>query len=158
MHALCIKLFVLDGRIYIDGVHQLHTKETAASCRVGEQARRVARTNERGDARQCGGIAGMGLAHTQRRHLHQVLQRALLACRVTVKLIEIDEQTIREAMLTLALSREVKAVGVEHTQLARHQHTTKGTLVPSLLLTDEDRRHAIGIERLFPTLRLCHEG
>ena len=47
---------------------------------------------------------------------------------------------------------------IDHPQLGRHQHTAEGALVPSLLLADEDGRHAIGIEGLSLTLCLCHEG
>ena len=158
VHTLRIELFVLDGRVHIDHLRQLHAEEAAAARGVGEQVGRVAGADERGYARQRGGIAGVCLAHAQRGHLHQVLQRALLACRVAVILIEVDEQAVRQAALTLALGREVEVVRVEHPQLGRQQQSAEGALVPSLLLTDEDGCHAVRIQRIVLALRLRHEG
>ena len=156
--ALGIELAVVDGGIYINHLADVEAEEAAATALVGEQGVAVAGADERGYARQRGGIAGVCLAHAQRGHLHQVLQRALLACRVAVILIEVDEQAVRQAALTLALGREVEVVRVEHPQLGRQQQSAEGALVPSLLLADEDGRHAVRIERIVLALCLRHEG
>ena len=112
--ALGIELAVVDGGVHIDHLADVEAEETAAAALVGEQGAAVAGADERGDAGQRGALLGVGLAHTQRGHLHQVLQRALLGGRVAIILVEVDEEAIDQATLTLALGREVEVVGVEH--------------------------------------------
>ena len=158
MHALGIELRVIHRGVHIDHLADVETEEAAAAALVGEQGVAVAGADERGDAGQRGALLGVGLAHAQRGHLHEVLQRALLGGRVAVILVEVDEEAIDQAVLTLALGREVEVVGIEHPQLGRQEQATEGALVHALLLTHEDGRYAVGIEDIVPTLRLRHQG
>ena len=158
VHALGIELRVLHRGVHIDHLADVETEEAAAAALVGEQGMTVAGADERGDARQRSALLGVGLAHAQRGHLHQVLQCALLGGRVAVILVEVDEKAIDQAAFTLALGREVEVVGVEHPQLGRQEQATEGALVHALLLTHEDGGYAVGIEGIVPTLRLRHQG
>ena len=112
--ALGIELAVVDGSVHINHLADVEAEEAAATALVGEQGVAVAGADERSYAGQRGALLGVGLAHAQRGHLHEVLQRALLAGRVAVILVEIDEEAVDELALTLALGREVEVVGVEH--------------------------------------------
>ena len=158
VHTLGIELRMLHRGVHIDHLADVEAEEAAAAALISEQGMAVAGADERGDAGQCGALLGVGLAHAQRGHLHQVLQRALLGGRVAVILVEVDEKAIDQAAFTLALGREVEVVGVEHPQLGRQQQTTEGALVHTLLLAHKDGRYTIGIEGIVPTLRLAHQG
>ena len=158
VHALGIELRMVYRGVHINHLTDVEAEETAATALIGEQGVTVAGADERGDAWQCGALLGIGLAHAQRGHLHEILQRALLGGRVAVILVEIDEQAIDQSALALALGREVKVVGIEHPQLGRQQQTTEGALMHSLLLAHEDRCYTVGIEGIIPTLRLAHQG
>ena len=158
VHALGIELRMIHRGVHINHLADIKAEEAAASALVGEQGVTIAGADERGDAWQCGALLGIRLAHTERGHLHEVLQRALLGSRVAVILIEVDEQAIDQTALTLTLGREVKVIGIEHPQLRWQQHATEGALVHTLLLTHKDGGYTIGIEDIVPTLRLAHQG
>ena len=156
--ALGIELAVVDGGIYINHLADVEAEEAAATALVGEQSVAVAGADERGYAGQRGALLGVCLAHAERGHLHEVLQRALLAGRVAVILVEVDEEAVDELALTLALGREVEVVGVEHTQLGWQEQSAEGALVHALLLAHEDGCHAVGIEGIVPALCLHHQS
>ena len=158
VHALGIELRMVHRGVHINHLMDIEAEEAAAAALVGEQGVAVAGADERGDAGEGSALLGIGLAHAQRGHLHEVLQRTLLGGRVAVIFVEVDEQAIDQAALTLALGREVEVISIEHPQFGWQQQTAEGALVHTLLLAHEDGCYTVGIERIVPSLCLTHQG